>query len=112
MIPASYCLGRPHPVRIPSAHATTSPESVPASLEVYAISDLHTDYEDNLRWIADSMPEKSRASHGSSTALDSPTTDCMMARLSTAGRDDKSGEVCHRVLIVAGDISDDMTTIE
>ena len=57
-------------------------------LEVYVISDLHTDYPDNMRWV-----EELAAARG-------------------AGPEGQAGPEVQSALIVAGDISDCLTNIE
>lgn len=88
----------------PSDHCTTA--STSSRLEVYVVSDLHTDFQDNMRWV-----EQLAAHRSSHTAT--PHASSSDQRLST---DTSQQQPCPRdvqsVLLVAGDVSDCLQTLE
>ena len=128
---------QPRPVTTAS-HAKSQPSShAPVRdslLEVYAISDLHTDYPDNMRWVeglAAVHLRRARQAHAAASSERPPgsfirslsAVGSVAAPAACEGGTDAEAKALHaataeeevlqvqRVLIVAGDVSDCMSTL-
>jgi hypothetical protein len=105
-----------HPLPSPSHSGGLSDPPLRCRLEVYAISDLHTDHDENMEWVETSVDRERRMKSSSSPATSSSASSLPAAKGDGGGTHGTSraadGAIVFRVLIVAGDVSYSLPTIE